>query len=115
MTQDTIPPLEGVEDPGSMTLTEIYNMLLLSNEIILTIPAEEEKKLRTGLASVKAKSNKKLQDEGMPADKSVISYSSTPAKDKEGNPTVGAVDLLITLGSRSAITVLDVKLPDNSI
>ncbi len=115
MTQDTIPSLEEVEEPGTMSLTEIYEMLLISGEIILTIPAEEEKRLRSGLASVKAKSNKKLQAEGMPVDKSVIAYSVTPAKDPEGNEIPGAVAILITLGARSAITVLNVALPDNSI
>lgn len=115
MTQDTILPLEEVEEPTNMTLTEIYDMLLLSSEIILTVPAEEEERLRKGLASVKAKSNKKLVAEGMPVDKSTISYSVTPAKDASGNPIDGAVAILITLGARSSITVLDVKFPDDSI
>lgn len=115
MAQDTIPPLEDEEAQGSMTLTDIYNMLLSSGEIILTIPAEEEKRLRTGLASVKAKSNKRMVEEGMVVDKSVISYSTSPAKDAEGVLIEGAVAILITLGARNAITVLNVSLPDNSI
>lgn len=115
MTQETILPLEEVEETNSMSLTEIYELLLATGEIILTVPAQEEDRLRKGLASVKAKSNKKLLADGMPVDKSVISYSCTHAKDSKGFVIPGATAILITLGSRSSITVLDLKLPDDSI
>lgn len=115
MEQNTILPLGDTDEADSMSLTDIYNMLLASSEIILTIPAEDEERLRKGLASVKAKSNKKMQAEGLLVDKGVISYSTTPAKNAEGEPIPGAVSVLITLGNRGTIRVFEVKLPDDSI
>ena len=108
----SIPSLDDeLPEQGSMSLTEIYNQLLSYNEIILTIPAEEEERLRKGLASVKAKATKKMQDQGLPLDKAVLAYQVTPT----GDPNKNIINVQITLGSRNAITVLAMTLPDNEI
>ena len=106
----SIPSLDDeLPEQGSMSLTEIYNQLLSYNEIILTIPAEEEERLRKGLASVKAKATKKMQDQGLPLDKAVLAYQVTPTKE------AGIINVQITLGARNAITVFAMSLPDNEI
>lgn len=116
MITDTIPPLEGeADDPQSMTLSDIYMQILANNEIILTIPADEEERLRKGLAGVKAKTNKKLLEEGLPVENSTLSYSVTPSKDEAGKERDGIVDVQICLSKKYTITVFDLKLPDNEL
>lgn len=116
MTDKTILPFLDDEEleEGSMSLTDIYNMVVANQELILTIPADEEERLRKGLASVKAKTNKKLQEEGMPVDKSMLSYITTPVMDNNKQPT-GNVQIHIILGKPNGITVLGIKLPDSEI
>lgn len=106
----SIPSLDDeLPEQGSMSLTEIYNQLLTYGELILIIPAEEEDRLRKGLASVKAKATKKMQDQGLPLDKAMLSYQVTPAKE------AGTINIQIVLGQRNNITVLGMTLPDNEI
>lgn len=95
------------DQPSTITPSELYNELMTCNEIILTIPAEEEDKLRKGLASAKAKLNTKLRDSGLGTDNTVLSFQSSPSKDFEG-----AVQIVITLAKRSGITVLAKEYPD---
>lgn len=109
-TPASIPSLDDeLPEQGSMSLTEIYGQLLAYGEIILTIPIEEEERLRKGLASVKAKATKKLQDQGFPSDKAVLAYQTTVGKAPD------TVNVQITLGQRNSITVLGMTLPDNDI
>lgn len=108
-SEPTIPSLDDPAEQGSMSLTEIYNQLLVYGELILTIPSIEEDRLRRGLASVKAKATKKLQDQGMPLDKAILGYQVTPTAD----PTI--INIQISLGQRNNITVLALSLPDNEI
>lgn len=110
MTSTTIPSLDEPTEQGSMSLTEIYNQLLTYGELILTIPTTEEERLRKGLASVKAKATKKLQDQGFPLDKAMLNYQITPV---DSNPE--AINVQITLGQRNAIRVIAMTLPDNEI
>ena len=106
----SIPSLDDeLPEQGSMSLTEIYNQLLVYGELILTIPAGEEERLRKGLASVKAKATKKLQDQGLPLDKAQLSYQLLPSKD------AGIINIQIVLGQKNNITVLGMTLPDNEI
>lgn len=105
-----MPSLDDPPDPSTMTLSEIYENLLAFGELILTIPADEEERLRKGLASVKAKANKRSLEEGMPLDKSTLSYNTSPNKDLPS-----AVDIHICLAVRNAITVLSMKQPDDEL
>lgn len=95
------------DEPSILTPSEIYNELLTCGEMILTIPAEEEEKLRKGLASAKAKLNAKLKDSGLGTDSSVLSFNVSPAKEYSG-----AVQVVITLAKRTGITVLAKEYPD---
>lgn len=98
------------EDSAQMSLPDIYNQLLALNELIITIPAEEEQHLRKGLASVKAKQNQKLKDSGLRPDNATLSYTVTANKN---NPL--AVDVHIVLAKRTSITVLSMKRPDSEL
>lgn len=114
MNQATILPLDPEEgETNSMTLTDIYGQLLASGGMILTIPAAEEDRLRKGLASVKAKTNKKLSDDGFPVDKSTLAYQVTTSRNEDGSVRQGVIDINISLSTRNQITILDMKLPDD--
>lgn len=109
MTQDfTASDMESLEEgPEVQSLTDIYQELQTCGELILTIPAEEEEKLRKGLASVKAKQNAKLRDQGLPIDTSVLGFLSAPSED-----FAGAMQITVTLAKRSGITILNKEFPD---
>jgi len=101
--------MEGEDDNITVTLSEIYSKLLIHNELILTIPVEEEATLRKGLATVKAKQNGKIKGVGLLPDPSILSFQVTPGKE------AGTINVKILLDKRKGITVLAMKLPDNSI
>lgn len=108
---ETVDDLPGLIDEATpMSLTEILNQVIANNELILTIPADEEQSLRTGLAGVKAKQNAKLKSAGLQPDSSTLSYVVTPKKDN-----AGIIDVHITLSKKATVTVLAMKLPDNDI
>lgn len=99
------------EDTADMSLADIYNYLLEHNEIIITVPKEQEKTVRTGLASVKAKQNKKLKDSGISASKESLSFSVIPNKDNPAN----LIDMHILLSKRTSIQVVSMQLPDKEL
>ena len=104
---DSVDMLQEPEPPDSMTPTEIYQELMAVGEMILTIPAEEEDKLRKGLASAKSKQNAKLKEQGLAADNSVLVFNAAPSKDFEG-----AMQVHIVLSKRQGVTVLQKEYPN---
>lgn len=108
MTDPNLDMLD-IEDEGAevSTPSEIYNELLACGELILTIPAEEEERLRKGLASTKAKQNAKLKEAGLATDNTVLSFTSAPSKEHDG-----AVQIRITLAARNGIKILQKQYPD---
>jgi hypothetical protein len=103
------------EEPDELSLTEIYRQLISTNELILTIPAEEEQPLRKGLAVVKNKQNTKLKESGIVPDKLVLHYQVNPHKDGQGKEVEGIIDVHITLAPRNGITVLSMRVPDPTL
>jgi len=101
---------EDEENTGQLSLTDLYNRLLIDNELIVTVPVEEESKVRKGLAVIKAKKNKQLKEAGLPVDDASFSFTVTANKKIEG-----AIDIHIVLAKRTTITVLGVKKPDDTL
>lgn len=96
------------DETTPMSLSEIYNQIVAHDEIILTIPMEEEAALRTGLAGVKSKQNTRMRAAGLSPDNSTLSFAVTPHK-----TVPNVVDIRITLSKKAVINVLAFKLPDN--
>lgn len=90
-----------VESPN-----DLYQELVAMRELIVTVPAEEEEKLRKGIINAKSKQNARLRESGMPADNSVLDFNSTPSADFQG-----AVQVHISLTQRSGIKILRKELP----
>jgi hypothetical protein len=102
---------QGMEDEEvtELSLTTIYNELLVHNELLLTIPATEEQILRKGLAGAKSKQNTKLREAGLQPDNNTLAFQVTPGKIE------GTIQILVSLTKRAGIRVLDMKVPDNEI
>ena len=90
-----------------VSYSDIYSDLLLNDEIILTIPAEEEERLRTGIKNVKAKLAAKHKEEGLPVESSTLTFTSTPSAE-----FVGASDIHIVLSRKAVATVFRKRVPD---
>lgn len=103
------------EQETDLSLADIYNQLQVHGELIITIPAGEEKTLRTGLAGVKAKQNAKLKASGLPTDTATLSYTILPHKNEDGTVAVDVIDVQILLSKRTQITVLGIRRPDSEI
>lgn len=102
--------IESLDDEADteLSLSDIYNKLQEYGELILTIPLEQEATLRKGLASVKAKQNAKIKEQGLQPDPSSLSYQTT----SPGSAGKDSVDVQITLAKRTSIKVLNISIPD---
>jgi len=94
------------EESNELSFAEIYSSVLLSGEIIITIPAELESKVKQGLKNFKAKQATKNKEQGLPIDNNVLSFNAKPSD------ISNAVDLSISLLSRNLIPILRIKIPD---
>ena len=97
-------------DNIQLSFSEIYDKLLEHEELILTIPADQEQALRKGLAWTKAKQNNKLKDAGIQPDAATLSFQVIKKPDQEDK-----VDIHILLSKKASIKVFDVKLPDTEL
>ena len=93
-------------ESNELSFAEIYSSVLLSGEIIITIPAELESKVKQGLKNFKAKQATKNKEQGLPIDNNVLSFNAKPSD------ISNAVDLSISLLSRNLIPILRIKIPD---
>lgn len=86
---------------------EIYEQVVAFSEVILTIPALEEERLKNSLSSAKSKMQAKLKAEGQAVDTSqVLTFDTTPAEEE------GYIDIRISLVKKSGIRVKKITLPD---
>lgn len=110
MTIEDAEDFDSEDGSTELSLTDLYDRLVLEGELIVTVPVEQEQKLRKGLAGVKAKQNQKLKDSGLPVDDASLGFVVTANKKIQG-----AIDIHITLAKRTTITVLAVKKPDDTL
>lgn len=108
-----------VEDAGeennAFSFRQLMDAIYEHKDIIVTIPADQEEALRSGLAVRKSKDNAKYKRAGITPSSETLSFLSYPAKDENGKEMEGAVTIRIKLGPRKAINVLALTLPDDSI
>lgn len=99
---------EALPNEGGMSYADIYASVLLNEEIIITIPAEIEERVKIGLRNHKARQLAKLKQDGAPIDSSSLSFIVTDSTME------GAIDMTITLKERSTVPIMSVKIPDNT-
>lgn len=101
------------EIPGQLSYAEIYAAVALNGEVIITIPKEEVKRVRTGLINLKAKMATKQKEEGITPDPSVFTFIEREPEDKDFPPE-HFVDLSIQLSRKSLVKVAKIRIPDQN-
>lgn len=96
-----------------LTFSELYASVMLSGEIVITIPKEEVERVKTGLKNLKAKQASKMKEEGLVPDPSVFTFTERPPLDPEFADSF--VDLSIQLTRRSVIKIAKMRIPDDEI
>lgn len=100
------------DEPSNPTLSfyEIYDKLLANEELILTIPLEQEEALRKGLASAKIKTNKKLAAQNLDTEDRTLMF-----KKISEDLNLCITELHIYLKARPGCQVLNIRIPDKEI
>lgn len=100
-----------VEEAGEeISFNELLATLALSGEVIITIPSEQEIRVKTGLKGKKSKSTLKLREMGLPAPEETLEFYSIPSKKYDD-----CVDLHIVLKRKGVLTVMEMTIPDNTL
>lgn len=110
MDTNLIDLLDLESDTPILSFSEIYEKLLANDELIITIPNDQEDSLRKGLASIKVKTNKKLNAEGFMGEDRTLMF-----KRVHENVNEDTVDLHIFLKARPGCKVLNIRVPDKDI
>jgi len=114
-------PLDGLDedsfreegDENTYNFRELMDQVYQLQDCIMTVPADQVEALRSGLIIRKGKDNAKLKSSGLPGDNKVLSFLVYPAKDKNGKEIPGLMDVRIKLGPKKAVTVLDIRVPND--
>lgn len=98
------------DDEQEMSYSEIYTSASLNGEIVITIPVEEEDRVRTGLKNFKNKLTTKLKEENLPLDNSTLVFVSSPSMEYEG-----CIDLSVQVKTRGTVKIKAIRIPDGYI
>lgn len=101
-TEETLPSEE-----EEVTFSELLANVMMNDEIIITIAAEEVERVKTGIKNTKAKQASKMKEEGLAVDNSTLSFVVSSSKDFEG-----MADLKIILSRKSTVKIKQMKIPD---
>ena len=102
--------LSEAEEGEELSYAEILAHAVLNGEIIITIPAEDEERVKNGLKNYKSKQATKQKESGQPVDTSVLIFTSIPSKD-----FAGCIDMSIQSKNRGTIRVRNLRIPDDKI
>jgi hypothetical protein len=100
------PQAEGDE----LSYAEILASAIFNGEIIITIPLEDEERVKNGLKNYKSKQITKAKEEGMPIDSSVLIFTTKISKD-----FAGCIDMNIQSKTRGTVRVKRLEIPDGFI
>ena len=98
------------EEIEEVTFQEIYQNLLLNDEIILEIAEEDEERLKTGIKNVKAKQATKCKEAGLVPDNNTLTFLSSKDPNK-----VGITKLHIVLAKKATVKVFSMTIPDKEL
>lgn len=112
MTSPNDDVLDELDLEDGMTIQEIYQQLLLSEDIILTTSIEDYSDIRRALASIKNKEATKLKEQGMPLEAIRLVFNELTAL--EDTPA-GSMRFQISLARRKTFAVSKLEIPDGDI
>lgn len=98
------------EEGEELSYAELLASAILNGEIIITIPAEEEERVKNGLKNYKSKQATRQKEEGIPVDSSILVFSTIPSKD-----FAGCIDMSIQNKTRGTVRVKAYRIPDDKI
>lgn len=104
-----------VEETSSYTFRQLIDQLYMEQDLILTVPKEQEASLKQGLIIRKSKDNKRSKSLGLLAHEGTLTFKSYPAKDEAGNDSNKLVCVRITLSERKSINVVKMEVPTNDL
>jgi hypothetical protein len=90
-----------------ITFAELLATVMLNDEVIITIPATEVDRVKTGIKNVKAKQASKMKEDGLIPDPSTLSFNIIKEDTEEGD-----VDLQIILSRKSTIKIKRINIPN---
>jgi hypothetical protein len=93
-----------------MTIQELYEALILKEDIIITIAESDHEDIKRALTGLKAKENTKLKDKGMPVDTAKLQFLKL--EDKTKDVPLGAVRLQISLVKRRTFAIQKIETPE---
>lgn len=67
----------------SMTYEEILSNLLVSDELVLTIPLDDVEHVKIGLKNLKSKRNKRLREVGLVPDNATLEFCISPSDEED--------------------------------
>jgi hypothetical protein len=102
-----------LSEEEELSFSEIYAAVALNGEIIITIPKEEEERVKVGLKNFKAKQAAKLKAEGLVPDPSIFTFITRQPVDPdlEGD----FIDLSIQLTRKSTVKIAKLRIPDQEM
>lgn len=100
---DDFESAEPSAENNQMTITELYETLILQTSVIITVTAFDAKAIRAGITSIKGKENSKLKRQGLPIDPSRLEFIEL-ACDKKG-----FIRLQISLIGKKAFTIASIE------
>jgi hypothetical protein len=106
LSEESNPEREGDE----LSYAEILASAIFNGEIIITIPLEDEERVKNGLKNYKSKQITKAKEEGMPIDSSVLIFTTKISKD-----FAGCIDMNIQSKTRGTVRVKRLEIPDGFI
>ena len=109
MQQDTSNDIpESDEEGEELSYGELLANAILNGEIIITIPMEEEERVKNGIKNFKSKQATKAKEDGQPVDSAVLVFSSVISTEFPG-----CVDLSIQSKSRGTVRIKKLRIPEN--
>lgn len=97
-------------DEEELSYGEILASAILNGEIIITIPAEDEDRVKGGIKGHKNKQAIRMREEGQPVDSASLLFNSVPSKDFQG-----CVDLSIQYKVRGTVRIKNIRIPENDL
>lgn len=105
-THDGLPPDADEEASYTMGYAEIYEQLIVEEELIYTIPAEDEDRFKKGLAVAKNRMNKKLISDGVASDTRILNFKTLPSSE------AGCIDIQVSMTARGGVRIMNMRKPD---
>lgn len=102
--------LENEGEEQELSYSEILANAVLNGEIVITIPLEDEERVKQGIKNYKSKQATKAKEEGLLVDTSVLAFQSEISKD-----FTGCIDLHIISKNKGTVKIKKLRIPDNDI